>query len=193
MSLRGTVIRKLTLFANRAMAVARLTSLNLFILLSGMASTPGRQDHSAPVSTSSAWKAMCTTAAVSFAADVEVIVSTLVRSSRMEGPASPDLLQHSWELSLSIPQCDMSSPGPAAITFAPPAYVLFQFDDPFDAVDTLSTSPVFTLHSDRAAGVVGYSASYYEYAISGFPFAGTAGFAAHLGAAVTISGSDDCG
>ena len=37
------------------------------------------------------------------------------------------------------------NPKAAAITIAPPAYVLFPFDDPFDGMDTLSTSPVFTI------------------------------------------------
>ena len=115
------------------------------IPLSRADSIPVQQDHSAPVSTSPVWKDKRTTATVSFAADVEVIVSTPVRSSPLEGPASPGLLQPSRELSLPIPQCDMSNTGLAAITITPPAYVLFPFDDPFDGVDLLSTSPVSTI------------------------------------------------
>ena len=125
--------------------MARLTSLNLSIPLSGADSIPVQQDHSAPVSTSPVWKAKRTTATVSIAANVEVIVSMLVRSSPLEGPASPDLLQPSRELSLPIPQYDMTNTGQAAITIVPPAYVLFPFDDPFDGVDPLSTSPFSTI------------------------------------------------
>ena len=36
----------------------------------------------------------------------------------------------------------MLDAGPATITIAPPACVLFPIDDPFDGVDLLSTSPV---------------------------------------------------
>ena len=148
-SLRGAVIRMLTQFSNRAMAVARLTSLNLSVPLSVKASTPGRHDHSAPVSTSPVWKDKRSTAAVSFAADV--VVSMSVRSSRMEGPASPDLLQPSRELSLPIPQCYVSNTGPAAITIAPPAYVLFPFVDSFDSVDTFSILQVSTIPAQPAS------------------------------------------
>ena len=89
-----------------------------------MASTPGQLDHSASVSPSPVRKTKRTTATVSFAADVEVIVSTSARSSRMAGPASADLLQPSREFSLLIPQCDVLNPEQAAITIAPPACAL---------------------------------------------------------------------
>ena len=67
-SLRGAVIRKLTAFANRAMTVARLTSLHLSIPTSGTASTPDRLD-SALVALAPMRKPKSTTAAVSFATD----------------------------------------------------------------------------------------------------------------------------
>ena len=47
----------------------------------------------------------------------------------MVGPASPDLLQQSREISRPIPQCDVINPEPAVIMIAPPAYVLFPIDD----------------------------------------------------------------
>ena len=92
---------------------------------------------------------------MSFAADVEVIVSTPARSSRMVGPASPDLLQPSREFSLPIPQCDILNPELAAITIAPPAYVLFPFDDPFEGMDTFSTSPVSTILAPPGFALIG--------------------------------------
>ena len=69
--------------------VARLTSLNMSVPLSGADSKPAWPDHSTPVSTSPVWKAKRTTAAVSFAADVEVIVSTPVQSSPLGGISWP--------------------------------------------------------------------------------------------------------
>ena len=88
-------------------------------------------------------KTRCTPVAVSFAPNV-VIVSTPARSSQMVGPVSPDLLQASRELFIPSSQCDTLNSGPAAILIAPPSYVLFPFDDPFDGVDSVST-PRFPL------------------------------------------------
>ena len=86
------------------MLVARLISLNLSIPLPVTDSIPLRPDHSAPVSTSPVWKDKRITAAVSYAADVEVIVSMPVWSSLLEGPASPGLLRSSQDLFLPISQ-----------------------------------------------------------------------------------------
>ena len=76
----GNVIRKLTVCQSGygGGPVDQLEPVYSFV---GAASSPGRQDHSAPVSTSPMWKAKCTAPAVSFAADVEVIVSTPVPSN----------------------------------------------------------------------------------------------------------------
>ena len=71
-----------------------------------------------------------------------IVGSAPVRSSQLEGPASPCLLRPSRDLSFPIPQYNMSAAGPATITIAPLAYVLFPIDDSFDGVDPLSTSPV---------------------------------------------------
>ena len=55
----------------------------------GAVSKLDRQDHRAPDSASPAWKAPCITAAVTFADDVEVNVSTPSRSSPIEELTSP--------------------------------------------------------------------------------------------------------
>ena len=138
MSLRETIITKLTACAQRAMAVAQLTSLHLSIPSSGTTSTPGRLE-SAPVSPVPLRIPRHTPFTVSFAPDVDVIVSTPARTSRMVGPVSHDLLQSSQEFSLPIYRCDWLNPVPAAITVTLPAYVLFPFADPFDGEDMLST------------------------------------------------------
>ena len=78
--------------------------------------SPVRPDHSAPVSPSPVWKDKLTTATVSFAADVEVIVSTPVRSFPLQGPASHGQLRPSWDLSFSDSPV---SPIPAPPGFTP--------------------------------------------------------------------------
>ena len=103
-SLRGMVLKKWTAFTNQAMAVAQLTNLHLSIPSSGTTSTPGRLE-SAPVSALPVRKPRRTPVTVSFAPDVEVIVSTSARYSRMVGPVSTDLLQPSQEFSLPTSQC----------------------------------------------------------------------------------------
>ena len=110
--------------------------LHLSIPSSGMTSTPDQLD-SAPVAPAPRRKPPHTT--VLLATDVDVIVSMPVRSSRMEGPVLPDLLQPGRELSIPTPQGDMSHQGLAAITIAPPAYLLFPFADPFDGEDVFLT------------------------------------------------------
>ena len=72
-----------------------------------------RRDHHAPDLAPPARKAKCTTAAVTFAADVE-------------------------GFSLPLRQYDMSDTEPAVLLVAPPTYVLF----PIDGEVPLSTSPV---------------------------------------------------
>ena len=66
------------MFANRAMAVARLTCLNMSIPLSGTASTPGRLDHSAPVHPSPVRKTKRTTEFISGCVDELPVKSPVV-------------------------------------------------------------------------------------------------------------------
>ena len=77
--------------------------------------------------------------AVSFATDVEVIESVPVLSSWKDEPVSPDLLQPGRKFSIPTPLGDISHQDPAAITIAPPAYMLFPFADPFDEKEVFST------------------------------------------------------
>ena len=130
-------------------------------------------------------KAKRTTAAVSFAADVEVIVSAPVRSSPLEGPVSHSLLQPRRELSVPIPQYDMSNIGPAAVTIAPPAYVLFLFDDPL-CVNPLSLSLVSAIPAPPGFTPIGLPGSLamplvVMDVLPGFPSTRIAGFVGHLG------------
>ena len=109
--------------------MARLTILKHKTLRSaGADSKLDRRNHHAPDSASPAWKAKRTAAAVTFTANVEIIASTPARSSPIEEPASPGLLQPSREFSLPLPHCNMLDTEPAVVPFALLTYVLFQMD-----------------------------------------------------------------
>ena len=126
-SQRGSVIRKLCAFVNQAMAVARLTSLHLSFPSSGM--TPRPDQLVTDLVTPSPRKSL----RVSFASDVEVMVSTPFPLSWWKGPESPDLRPPCREFLLPSDQGEVSDHGPAVFTIAAPAYVLFSFADPFAA------------------------------------------------------------
>ena len=117
-----------------ASAVAPLTILKDQTLRStGVVSKLDRRDHRAPDSASPAWKALRTTAAVTFTADV--IASTPGRSSPIEDPC-PAATKSPF--SLPLLHYDMSDTEPAAFPVAPPTYVLF----PMDGEVLMSMSPV---------------------------------------------------
>ena len=121
----GRVMKNLSRLTVQALAVAQLTNLKDQNLRSAWGvSKLDRRDHRAPDSVSPTQKAPRTTATVTFANDVEVIASTMSRSSPIEEPASPALLQPSWGFSLLLPHYDMSDTEPAAFQVAPPSYVL---------------------------------------------------------------------
>ena len=79
--------------------------------------------------------------------------------SWMREPDSPHLLQPGRGFSIPTPQGDVSHHGPAVITIAPPAYVLFPFSDPFDDEDVFSTPPFPTLPATPEFALIGQPGS----------------------------------
>ena len=156
-SLRGPVIRNLLALVNQAMAVVRLTSLHLSIPSSGMTPPLDCLD-SAPVTPAPLNQHPRHIASVLFASDIEVIEYNPVRSSRMEEPDSPNLLQPFQDFTIPTPGGDISDQSPAVITITPPAYVLFPFTDPFDD-DTFSMPSFPTLPAPSGFAPIGQPGS----------------------------------
>ena len=130
-SLWGKVIRDIIAFVNRAMAVAQLTHLYLSVPSSGM-TTETVPPECFPVDPLPRKPRR-----VSFASDVEVMVSPSTLPSPGVEPDSPDRPLPSRASSLSsVPNADLNH-GQDVFVIAPPAYVLFPFSDPFDDEDML--------------------------------------------------------
>ena len=131
-SLWGKVISDRIVFVHRAMAVAQLTHLHLLVPSSGMTTgtVPPECFPVVPVPRKPR--------GVSFASDVEVMLSTSTLPSPGAEPDSPDQPLPSQTALLSSAPDDDSNHGQDVFVITPPAYVLFPFADPLDDEDMLS-------------------------------------------------------
>ena len=130
-SLWGKVISDRIVFVHRAMAVAQLTHLHLLVPSSGMTTgtVPPECFPVVPVPRKPR--------GVSFASDVEVMLSTSTLPSPGAEPDSPDQPLPSQTALLSSAPDDDSNHGQDVFVITPPAYVLFPFADPLDDEDML--------------------------------------------------------
>ena len=118
--------------------------------------------------------------------EMEMMFKRLLSLAPVPVPASPPrsaiTVRETGPRRLLQPQTPTLAPwsGPISTRKDWAAMVLFPFADPFDCVDTLSTSRVSPLPAPPGftpIGVVGYAVGYCGYDVSGFTFTSTAGVA----------------